>query len=431
MSPLPSQIVRLTKSILLRTANPSTQPSAQFKAGEKSPFRFSGGLYVTWWYSDDTFKALDAVTALATESSNDFRDCDPDSISEAVMQTLQEICIDRTIFDSDAVCFHQHQTLFECRTAPIPEFATAIVKALDVKLRALIGKQCTIYAVPKFQGESFRIVEDSIHIIAKRDHSAWQALIDKGYQFNGWTPTQPYMRSQQRDLAFAPPATFDYLLVAEEHGTPKGSKFNSILRFRKLTAVLFAIASGQATYPYHKSMARPLEFCIQFPHSSNTEANITRSDCDALVPFYTSDIPIGAAEIAVTKDWYAALARTNSSDKSRIEKGAHFLNRGMMADDIEAYINYFVALDALFGERGSVEASIIEGVRKLQIDPRHLEKTPWLFELRNEIVHGGSRYITEWSKYARYTQHFQTKPLADVQTLAQLAVLLTPKLFAH
>jgi hypothetical protein len=102
----------------------------------------------------------------------------------------------------------------------------------------------------------------------------------------------------------------------------------------------------------------------------------------------------------------------------------------MNSDDIEAYINYFVTLDALFGERGSVETSILAGVRALDINPAYIEKASWLFDLRNEIVHGGSRYITEWPKYTRYTQHFRSKPMADVQSLAQLAVLQAPYMFA-
>jgi hypothetical protein len=102
----------------------------------------------------------------------------------------------------------------------------------------------------------------------------------------------------------------------------------------------------------------------------------------------------------------------------------------MNSDDIEAYINYFVTLDALFGERGSVEASILAGVRTLDVNAAYIEKASWLFDLRNEIVHGGSRYVTEWPKYTRYTQHFRSEPMADVRCLAQLAVLRAPCVFA-
>jgi hypothetical protein len=40
----------------------------------------------------------------------------------------------------------------------------------------------------------------------------------------------------------------------------------------------------------------------------------------------------------------------------------------MNSDDIEAFVNYFISLDAIFGERGSVEDSILEGVREMGVD---------------------------------------------------------------
>lgn len=433
MTPRFSQIVRLTKSLLLNPGTASKRPSAQFFAGKHSAYGSPSGIGVSWWYSDDTFQALDAVVALTLKNSPDFRDCDPDTVSEVVIKTLQEVCVDQAIFDVDAVVFprgQRHQTLFDCRVAPVPQYAAAILKAIETNLRALICRRCTIYAVPRFQVTSFSLAEDSIHVIAKRDRDAWQTLIEEGYQFDGWTPEHTRVGTRE-DRIFAPPGDFECVLVAEEHGTQEGSRFSSVLKFRKLTAVLFAIASQRAAYPYHKATARPLEFCMQFPHRSSADATITRSDCDPLISFFASDIPIGADEVAATRDWYNRCSRCSPDAKSRVEKGAHFLNRGMNSDDIEAYVNYFVTLDALFGQRGSVEASILAGVHALGIDSSYAEKTSWLFDLRNEIVHGGSRYITEWPKYNKYTQHFRTKPLSDVQVLAQLAVLRAPHVLAR
>ncbi len=132
----------------------------------------------------------------------------------------------------------------------------------------------------------------------------------------------------------------------------------------------------------------------------------------------------------VIQNWYDTCDRCSDGDQRRLEKGARFLNRAMNSDDIESYVNYFVTLDALFGQRGAVETSILAGIKSLGIDPKFTEKTPWLFDLRNEIVHGGSRYIAEWPKYARYSQHFRTKPLEDIRALAQFAVLHAPRAFA-
>ena len=54
------------------------------------------------------------------------------------------------------------------------------------------------------------------------------------------------------------------------------------------------------------------------------------------------------------------------------------------------------------------------------------EKIAWLFDLRNELVHGGSRYVKEWPKYQRYYRHFDTTPSRDIEKLAFAALLRAP-----
>lgn len=70
------------------------------------------------------------------------------------------------------------------------------------------------------------------------------------------------------------------------------------------------------------------------------------------------------------------------------------------------------------GKRFSVEKSIIEGVKTLQNSNGEDEKIGWLFDLRNELMHGGSRYIEEWSKYLKYRSHFSSYPSDDIEKLA-------------
>ncbi|WP_143748098.1 hypothetical protein [Burkholderia sp. JKS000303] len=149
-----------------------------------------------------------------------------------------------------------------------------------------------------------------------------------------------------------------------------------------------------------------------------------------VIPYFVRDIHVTNENIQSIRSWYETTESCDKPHRDRIEKAANFLNRGLNAEDIEAYINYFVTLDALFGRRGSVEDSILHGVKSLQLDGPFAEKAQWLFELRNEIVHGGSRHLSEWPKYSRYTQHFRSKPMHDVRVLAQRAVLGAPYLFS-
>lgn len=425
MKPLLVQIVRLTKSIQLRPIGRERAPSAQFMAGKQGSSSFINKVGLAWWYSGDTFHAIDSVTTLLIQESQEFRDSDTESVSEVITKTLQEICVDRNVFNVNNLFLAKKDTLFECREKSVTEFAEFVLKSFEDNLRLVICKRCTLYTVPRFIATSLRLEDDSLHVIAKSDQIAWQALVDKGYEFDGWTPWHPVL-GMSDSQTFVPPDNFQCILAAEEHGTQNGARFSSILRFRKILTVLFCIASERSTYPLHKAMTRPFEFCMQFPHKSASNCEIIRSDCEPLIPYFVADIPIGPTETAAALAWYEACAACDEASQQRIEKGTHFLNRAINSDDIEAYVNYFVTLDALFGRRGTVEKSILAGIQSLGSNSKFEEKASWLFDLRNELVHGGSRYITEWPKYARYTQHFRTKPFADIQALAQLAVLKAP-----
>lgn len=428
MTPLQSYLLRLAKSILLRPTAQAGHPSAQFIAGRHSPFEFPCGAALSWWYSADTFKTIEAVARLIIDGWSEFRDCDSESVESIVTNTLQEICVDSSLFDCDAVFFAGRDNLFECRNVSVPIFATRIQQAIVANLEASIGRNCTVHVIPRFQVDSLVVEGEALRVIAKKDETAWQHLVDEGYEFNGWTPLRPQV-GLDGDRTFTPPWDFECLLVAEGSGTQKGSKFSSILRFRKLAAILHAVACMHVGRPLHKSAASPFRFCTQFPHKSSSVVQITRSHCDPVLPYFVSDVRVPLPCLASIHDWYATANRCDSDHRNRIDKAANFLNRGVNSDDIEAYLNYFISLDALFGQRGAVETSILEGVRALRLDSSFAEKAAWLFDLRNEIVHGGSRYISEWPKYVRYTQHFGSHPTADVQRLAQVAVLEAPRLY--
>ena len=425
-----AHVARLMRSILLQPGVDRTRrPSAQFIAGKHSPFHFPSGIGISWWYSDDTFRAQETLAALLVESDRTFKDCDTESIIDTISSTLQQLCLAAPLFNGDDVFLGRKPNLFECKGAvSVADFASRILAEIKSNLRSIIGRRCTVYPLGRFLGPSFTISEAGLRAISKADASAWKELVDEGYEVDHWSPQIPRLKSS--GSGFPHRLDFEYVLVSEDHGTQKGARFASSVKFRTLITILFAVASARSAHHYHKAMAQPYTSCIQFPHASAPDHLITTSDCGALSPFYASDIPLDQASINQLRAWYDQSSACSMDFKQRLDKAAYFVNRGMNADDIEAYVNNFVALDALFGERGAVEASIISGIHSLALGGELEERVSWLFDLRNELVHGGSRYITEWPKYQRYLKHFETKPLTDIGRLARTAILRAPGNFA-
>ena len=141
------------------------------------------------------------------------------------------------------------------------------------------------------------------------------------------------------------------------------------------------------------------------------------------MPYYIDDFELKTDTAKVLEEWYNSLRHLEIDLQNRVKKAAHFINNAMVADGIDAFIHYFISLDALFGKRGDVERLIIEGVKTCTSDPLWAQKTKWLYDLRSELVHGGARYEREWKDFERYMNHFGTDPSIDVMDLALLCIL--------
>ncbi|MNI04597.1 hypothetical protein D3C73_575230 [compost metagenome] len=348
MNKLLAQIARLTSSITLKPDQVGKLPAYQFIAGRGAPFSIFSGPGLAWWKTKDSTRAMEALIGMLISSSPEFIDCDTESVNKIIHETLQQICLDSPLFNGDDVVFATKENLFECKGAvTVQEFCEIILAEIKKNLRNIIGERCTIHPLPRFKGPSLSLPSERLHLIACDDPTAWDMILEKQYNLDGWSPNSPFTKSS--GFGFNSIENYNYILFAEEHGTQKGAKFSSSIKFRMMTAVIFAFASEAYPYRYHKSIAQPFTTCLQFPHRNFKNTNIHSSDCGALSPFFTSDIELSVDLLNNVELWYTSLNACPKEYKQRILKSAHFLNRGMNADDIESYINYFVALDALFG----------------------------------------------------------------------------------
>lgn len=277
-------------------------------------------------------------------------------------------------------------------------------------------------------GADFFIEGQGLSVISCDETTEWGKMEDEGYLFDGWRPDKPTFRGRS-DGMFAPPPNLGCLLVSREKGTLAGTRFGAILKFRTLLAVLFSIAARRKGRAFHRAAASPFKFFIQVDHVSHPDPKWTRNDCEPLIPFYIMDIAFDSTASKEARTWFETLERCDISHRERITKGAHFLNLAMNANGLEEFINYFIVLDAIFGHRGAVEASIHAGISSLADASRFTDKVSWLFDLRSDLVHGGARYIEEWPKFGRYKKHFRSHPLDDVKQLSEMSVLSAPGLF--
>jgi len=427
MKKLIGQVIALTNNIFLNEPEGEKFGKEQFSAGRTDSFGF-GGFGIEWWYTDIAYKIVENISFMITTEYLSFSDCDHKSIQATIRSTMREVCVDKHIFDNDDVCFARKKTLFECRTISNTEyFAKYLLDKIINNVKSSITDWCVIYTAPRISGETFFIESEKIHVIHKSDKNYWRKLSNIGYATNKINPeTGSY---KDREISQFSHLNYEYLFATESRGTINGSRFSSSLKLRKLFSVIYAVSPKDNRL--HKVMARPYSHSMQIPHKNSNIDAFTTAEIGKLLPYYLEQKILSAEDINKIKVWYELEARLPKNQKDRINKCAHFINKGMNSKDIESYIQYFVALDALYGNRGSVEKSIVRGVSVLPQNSVWNEKITWLFDLRNELVHGGSRFIEEWPDYTRYYKHFNTEPISDIEQLAFLALSNTPFIFTE
>lgn len=423
---LHAQLIRLLKNIRLQSVQ-SERASLQFLTW--APTFPAAEVRIDWWFTAESRAAHSGLAALLTQSSTEFAECDHETARETVLKSLQRLCMDTRFFEVHEVLLAKKKSLLDCLVLDVSHGAALILLELQAHLRSMMGRCCTVFAISRFIPKSFGIPSQSLHFVSKGDSEYWTSLVREGFCLDDWwSPSAPALLGAAR--SFALPEGYSSLIVVDASGTRKGTLFTSVLRARMLVAVAFSTASASSRYPYHKSAARSLDFYAQYPHSSDPTQQVSTSSCEPISPYYASEIPIDDECALAICNWYDTLSRCPPSTVMRVERAAHFLNLGMNARDTQAFISFFVALDALLGERGSVESSIVDGVRALGLDSKDVHRVKWLFKLRSDLVHGGSRNVSEWNRYARYLQHFNTNPMLDVQRIAQSILLRAPAHFA-
>lgn len=426
MKKLIGQVIALTKNILLNEPEDRKFSMEQFSAGKTDPFSF-GGFGIYWWYTEAAYKFVENISFMITTEYPLFSDCDHKSIQNTVRTTLREVCVDKHIFNSDDVCFGRKNTLFECRSVSNTEyFAKYILDKVVNNIKSSITDWCVIYTAPRLSGSTFVIESEKIHVIHKSDKNYWSRLSEIGYETYVINPET----GNDKDGLATPFSrlSYEYLFVTESRGTVNGSRFSSSLKFRKLFSVIYAVSTKTRLL---KVMEKPYSHSMQIPHKDSIINRLTISEIGKLLPYYSEEKVLNNEDINNVKVWYELEARLLKEQRDRINKCAHFINKGMNSKDIESYVHYFVALDALYGNRGSVEKSIVNGVSELPQNNVWNEKIRWLFDLRNELVHGGSRFIEEWPDYLRYYRHFNAEPASDIEQLAFLALSSMPLIFTE
>ncbi|MBU1106242.1 MAG: hypothetical protein KKB51_06215 [Candidatus Riflebacteria bacterium] len=419
-----SQLIPLMKEIKLLEPADNKGLKNDFFAGKNPHLAVPRGIVFYWWHTKKTFDLAKTIASFAISKYINLKNGEVSEFAAIIIGIFPKICLDNRLFNIDDVLNRKKENLFETRAILcVDEFIGCLWEILYEELRISITKWCFIIPVPKVQSQSFSLCHDGLSVVQKSDTNVWIELANE-------YPSLKFLDANTGVFDGKPSSftnlNYDIYLVCHCEGTSNGARFNASLKLKRFLSVMFAAMQGTHEKGFLlKSGASPYKVCMQFAHrNSESRVGIICAELGAILPHYISNYTLDQEVIISIKNWYHRYSQSDDRFRNKVKKAAHFINHGMNSNDIESFLNYFISLDALFGERGDVERLILKGVKASTSSDNCEQRAKWLFDLRSELVHGGSRNVAEWNKYDRYLDHFKSSPELDVRKLALTCLLV-------
>jgi hypothetical protein len=409
------KVVALTKAIYFKEPlEPAT--GHQFRPGDgitKGIFKVSG-VYLEWWLTNNAKQLIEDIVQMATEVSPNLRLASRKSLTEVIVETLEDNAFNRDLFRPDEMIFGgQVDALFEARSIPsVQDFAKLLWQKIDKDLSVSISQWLVIVPLRRLICDSFELGYDGISLISPSDASRWGDLSTRYSIEPEW---------DHSNLTW---------LACEVYGTNESARESAARKMRTFIGVMFS-----NLYQRDKSIliytdARPNSDSIQFPSRSSSEKFTNyMAYIGTLFPSWGNDVELSSSDIADIKGWYTDLQALPMDVQKRCTAAAHFLNYGIVSGELERFIHFFISLDALFGVRYKVEKTITHALLNLhQTEPLWEYRSSRLFDLRSTLVHGGCTSIEEWDGFEGYRKHTNSEPSKDVTNAAMKALWLSPQL---
>lgn len=331
-------------------------------------------------------------------------------LEELVLGIISKEALRCDYLNCDDVFLGRKGNLLECTSKQNPKEAA---KWFFQQIKFILHREQTnwlnIVPLMNLSIDSFNFEEDGISIIKRGDKDFWTNLSS---EFKTSVDFNIDKLSLDKNTVSM---HNNIIIVCQSFGLKAYSKLDSELKIRKFLSILFSFLIIDEDIKLFKSMYKEESMCFQLP-SDTINNTITVSNLTNILPHYINNFK--DINIQKVKEYYKKLTSRNEKIQRRVTTSANYINRAMnSSNDTDSFINYYIALDALFGVKGNVGKSIRLGIETITSDRSIQEKATYLYDLRNELIHGGCRFIEEWESFEEYYNKFKTEILNDIEEL--------------
>lgn len=380
----------------------------------RGPFPAIG---LEWYLSPRYFRARRELATMA--AADPFLDgADINSLETLIDEFFRRHALHSQFFDGDAIFLRRVPTLFDARaTASEETFAAELWDAMRAWFAGQMSPALVIYPLYRFHTKTVDLGFDGIWLLDAHNASGWQQLAVRYGDARLWSPLTGLRTNDPNDARTFSPAP-EAWLACESFGLADRARRAAAVRMKTFLGVCFAQTYERTRGLLLKSSANGATMSTQFAAGTNARYGEIRASIGPLVPPLLTDVVVSDDLIRDIRAWYTARANATPPIGQRATVASHFVQYAIVNDDLERFLHFFIALDALYGVRGDTERTITRGVVSVFSDPSWERRCNYLFDLRSELVHGGTSDIEAWPRTPDYFRHFNADPDADTAKAA-------------
>jgi hypothetical protein len=379
---------------------------------------FGSRIGISWWRSK-RYARLERALALAIrQDMPTLKGISLDDIVDGISAALKDNALNRSLTN---VIFAQSpaKTLHSVYSQNHPEkIAESLWERFVRYVSAELDAWLFVYPLERVIAETGSFSCGDFCILSTVDQPLYLKYCEK---FPGLRSLDVATGTLRRDMTLTKTTTLSWLLI-EGYGTGE-----SVLDWGKQRASFFigVLFSAIRVHPNYSALtassgdANGLTTVIS---AGNANYSFKGSDRGPILHSVLGTIEISKRTLDITTRWMNECLAAVPNSRIRSETAARWINQAALHRDHVRFLFFFFAIDALFGMRGEVENSIVKGVQS-RMSGNWPQRCEWLFDLRSELVHGGSASLSEWRRYEKYCSHFQSEPEHDVEEIAATCLM--------
>ena len=404
------KILALLKEIKLREPA-DYELESNFTTGPDA--RFGTGFGVKWWFTRASLRICREIAEMVILLEPRFKDADYESFSLLIREVLEANAYSFFSLYSNVNKLFDASLLKEKR-----ELALRLLEKIYEAFEHSIRNWLVLYPLRRVKVETIFFEFDGITLLAANDREGWTRLSSPYFGATLW---DPFLGKEKESTKKGIPEfrLTETWLACEISGTALGAREKAAIKMRTFFSVLFSqLFEKSKMLPLQSKMSEAFRYSVQFSKINREYI----APIGMLLPPLVDTVEITSAINSAIKNWYIQKENSELKIAQKATAASQFISYGITSEDLEQFLHFFIALDALFGERGKVERSIADGIqRRFPQDSIWRAKLAKLFDLRSELVHGESISVDRWKGLGGYEKHFRSSPVEDITKIVMRA----------